>query len=175
MNVLVTGTPGAGKTTLVAYAHAQKDARFVDADEIRELCEWRDLETGKVLGLISEHKAVGGDDWYKKYGWYWKTDVLKQFLKDNPDAVLCGSAENIADCYKYFDKIFILEKTEEELISNLQSPHRINPFGKTPEQRKGFLNWQEYLLTEAKPYSSTIIQGNIIEDAYTSIVEHIKS
>lgn len=173
MKVLITGTPGSGKTSMVIYAHQQKDKRFFDTDEIIGLCEWREFETGKVLGLVTEHEAVSGDSWYKKYGWYWKTDFLVKFLQDHPDAVLCGSAENNAECYKYFDKIFILKKTEKELLSNLQSPDRTNPFGKTPEQRKNFLNWQNYLINEAKKYNPIILKGNDIKETYKKVYRSV--
>ena len=38
MKVLVTGTPGSGKTTLAEYAEKSGDRRFVDADELVGLC-----------------------------------------------------------------------------------------------------------------------------------------
>lgn len=176
MNILLTGTPGSGKTALVDYTKELGDKRFVDTDYVEGLCEWREFETGKVLGDVSDYKdaeKAGGDAWYKKYGWYWKLDFLKQFLAENPNSIICGSSENIVDSYKYFDKIFILKKTEEELISNLNSPSRVNPFGKTPEQRKGFLKWQDYLIDEARKYNPIIIKGNVIANSYKLLVKSI--
>ncbi len=173
MKILVTGTPGSGKTTLVEYANNQKDMLFFDTDSIAGLCEWKEFKSGKLLGLVTEHEATG-DEWYAKYGWYWNTNVLTKFLSSNPNAILCGSSENITDCYKYFDKIFLLRKTEEELLLNLQSPRRINPFGKTPQQRKNFLNWQRYLIKEAGKYKNTLLEGNDISLTYKSIKESIK-
>ncbi len=169
MSILVTGTPGSGKTTLVKYAKISGDIRFFDADEIIGLCEWREFDTGQVLGLVTDHKESGEDAWYKKYGWYWRLDFLTDFLTKNPDSILCGSSENIVDSYKYFDKIIILKKTEEELLTNLQNPERNNPFGKTAEQRKNFLKWQDYLIKEAENYSPIIIEGNNISNTYNSV------
>jgi len=173
MNVLVTGAPGSGKTSLVKGAHKQNDKQLFDTDEIPRLCEWREYTTGKILGLVTEYKATG-DEWYTKYGWYWNINILTQFLKNNPDAILCGSSENVVECYQYFDKIFLLKKTEQELLNNLASPERVNPFGKTPEQRKNFLNWQNHLIKGLEKYKHTILHGNEIRNSYSDIREQLK-
>jgi adenylate kinase family enzyme len=169
MSTLVTGTPGSGKTTLVAYAKKLDDKRFVDADEIAGLCEWQDFATGKVIGLVEKTTITSDDDWFKKHGWYWREDRLKEFLQANPEAIICGSAENIAGCYKLFDRIIVMQKTEADLLRNLQSPERLNPFGKTTKQRAGFMEWQDYLLKEAQPYSPIIATGNDITTTYQTI------
>jgi len=169
MNILVTGTPGSGKTSLVKYAQSVSDDRFIDADELEGLCEWREAKTGKVLGLASDYKGGEDDVWFSKHEWHWRMDFLKKLIKDNPDSIVCGSAENIVDSYKLFDKIYIMKKSEKELLSNLKNPGRSNPFGKTPEQRKGFIKWQNYLIKEAKKYNLIIIEGNKIDSIYNSI------
>lgn len=174
MKILATGTPGSGKTSLARYAHTQNDKRFFDTDEINGLCEWREFKSGKVLGLVTDHKATG-DSGYKKYGWYWNVDLLNNFLTSSPLAILSGSSENLAECYKYFDKIFLLKKTERELLDNLLSSDRKNPFGKTPEQRKNFMNWQNYLIKEVEKYPYTIIEGNNILNVYRIIHAYIES
>lgn len=175
MNILVTGTPGAGKTTLVKYAQERNDTRFFDADEMPGLCEWREFKTGKVLGLVSEHDQKSEDDWFKNNGWYWKRERLAEFIANNHNTAVCGSSENIAECYELFDKIVILNKSESELLQNLQSPERKNPFGKTTKQRQGFIEWQNYLISEAEKYQPVILDGNDIAKTYGQVARLLET
>jgi hypothetical protein len=145
----------------------------VDADEEVNLCEWRNLKTGKILGLTSEVTDIKDNNWYKANGWYWRLNYLKKLLEKTPSIILCGSSENVTSSYRYFDKIFILEKTSKELLNNLQSPDRKNPFGKTTQQRKNFINWQKYLIKESKNYNTTLITGNDIGKTYHKIISEI--
>jgi hypothetical protein len=173
MSILVTGTPGSGKSTLTKYASSVADAHFVDADEIPGLCEWRVFETGEVMGLVTDFIETGEDEWYRMFGWYWRADTLKAFIADRPEAILCGSAENTVEFYSLFDQIFILKKDEAELLANLASPDRNNPLGQTPDQRKNFMNWQSYLLDEASVFKPEIIKGNEISRTYDIIINKV--
>ena len=77
------------------------------------------------------------------------------------------------ECYGLFEQLFIFKKNENELANNLASPDRDNPFGKTPDQRKNFMNWQDYLINEAHEFSPVIIKGNDIKIAYQTIAEDV--
>lgn len=171
MKLLITGAPGCGKTTLVEYAKSLGDNRFYDADYIDGLCEWRSFETGEVIGSVSDFDINQNNDWYEKNGWYWNEDFLHNFLDEHTEVVMCGSSENMGDCYKLFDKIIFLKKTHEELESNLTNPDRENPFGKDPEHRKGIMKWQDFIIKMAQPYDSELLEGNQIEKSYRQILE----
>jgi energy-coupling factor transporter ATP-binding protein EcfA2 len=173
MSILITGTPGSGKTSLVKYANQLGGQRFIDADEVAELCEWRDLKTHKVLGLINEVDHIENDAWYKTNGWYWNETQLTKLLNTNKEMILCGSSENVVQCYEHFSKIIILKKNQHQLLGNLLSPERTNPFGKTTVQRVNFIRWQDYLIKESKAYSSYVIEGNDIKKSYKTICELI--
>lgn len=126
MHILVTGTPGSGKTTLVKYATQVFDKRFYDADELNGLCHWREIKTGQILGSVGQFSATG-DNWYQKYGWYWHEAILRNFLRQHPGCFVCGSAENIADCYRLFDHIIILRKNPRRARSQPQQSRPSQP------------------------------------------------
>lgn len=173
MKILVTGTPGSGKTTLANYALSLGNYRFKDADEVSDLCVWLRFADGKFVAKVEDIKAEPkNDEWYKNNGWYWDANKIRQLLNADEDLILCGSAENVTDFYDYFDKVFLLVKTSEEIESNINSKYRANPFGKTPAQRAGFMRWQDHLVKEADklPIKKVIyIKSNDIAEVFNSI------
>ena len=91
-------------------------------------------------------------------------------MAEHSGVVVCGSSENVTACYKLFDRLAIIRVTRDELLRNLASPERSNPFGKTTKQRAGFMEWQDFLISEAGMFSPVFIDGNAIEATYRKVV-----
>lgn len=175
MKVLVTGAPGTGKSFLVKYAYKQGYDNFFDTDEVKNLCEWRDYETGTVIGPVEFVNPKGGESWYQQNGWYWKKTKMNQLTASVDDPVVCGSADNVMDFYGFFDKIVLLYKSRKDIVSNLTQPGREQPNGKDPEHHERILKWQEKLLQTTRPFNPIIISENDVGAVFRKISDIIKA
>lgn len=169
MKLLITGTPGSGKTFLVQYAHEHAGRNYFDTDAVKGLCEWRDYKTGDVVGAIEDIEPTGGELWYKTNGWYWKKSRMDELAASVSNPVICGSADNVMDFYGYFDKIALLYKSREDIVSNLTQPGREQPNGKDPAHHDRILKWQDRLLETLKPHAPIIITDNDIRIVFHKV------
>ena len=169
MNILVTGAPGSGKTFLVNYARKNGQQIFIDTDDVEGLCEWRKYKTGELVGPVETVNPTGGEKWYKTNGWYWNEHKLKELIDKPGDCAVCGSADNIMDFYPLFDKIVLLYKNTDDLISNLMQPGREQPNGRDPAHHARLLKWQEHLLETSQKYHPVIIVDNNIGTIFEKI------
>ena len=162
MKTLITGAPGTGKTTLVEYARQHGSMNFFDTDKVSGLCEWREYATGKVIGDVEGVEPVGGEQWYRTNGWYWKQDKMNELLRSIPDPIVCGSADNVMDYYGAFDRIVLLHKSREDIVHNLTRPERDQANGKDPVHYDRILRWQEKLEESLKPFHADLVSDNTI-------------
>lgn len=175
MKVLVTGAPGTGKSFLVRYAHERGYDNFFDTDEVKNLCEWRDYETGTIIGPVESVNPTGGESWYQQNGWYWKKPKIDELLASSGNIVICGSADNVMEFYPIFDKIILLYKNREDIVSNLMQPGREQANGKDPEHHERIWKWQEKLLQTTAPFNPMIINENNVGTTLSKIADVISS
>ncbi len=175
MKILVTGAPGTGKTFLVQRAQDIGRDNFYDTDAVKGLCEWRNYATGKVIGPVEHVKPIGGEVWYETNGWYWIKSKMDELTAGVTNPVVCGSADNVMEFYDYFDRIILLYKSREDIVSNLMQPGREQQNGKDPRHHERILKWQNKLLETTKPHNPVIIKDNNIQSVFQKIDELIKS
>jgi len=172
MNILVIGAQGSGKTTLVNYAIKQGKVNYIDTDYVEGLNEWRNYQTGEVLGYVGE---VGSMDpkieknWHKLYGWYWEPSKLDEILSGRNNSIICGSADNAMEFYDKFDKIVLIYKAKEDLARNLFNLNSNQLSVKDLDQFNRYLCWQDRLLETTKPFNPTIIKDNNVEVIFEKV------
>jgi hypothetical protein len=66
--------------------------------------------------------------------------------------IICGGAANDLETGDLFDYIFYLVAPKEVILSNLMSPDRVNPYGKTEAQ-------QEFASTKIDQFYASIPLG----------------
>lgn len=123
MNILITGIPGSGKTSLCENLK-QKGYIAYDADE--DFGQWIHKKTGSKLYT---RPTDNREDYY----WIWRSDKIKKKLNHTTDSLVffCGFATNQSELYEDFDKIVVLDCDLETIKHRLTSRPN-NAFGKRP-------------------------------------------
>ena len=103
MKVLITGRSGTGKTTL-CNEFIRQGVRAIDSDRLDNFVGWYNVDT-KLPATVDYRKRIDKST----FGWLWHHDAMKQLVAKYSDLILCGSADNQLEFYKYFDKVYILD------------------------------------------------------------------
>src|SRR5258708_7680178 len=127
--IQITGPSGSGKSyfakelNLLGY-------NAVDADSIHDLGKFIN-KNGKEV----KYNHEGGINWLTNNIWVWDFPVLKKYLNDKQRIIIFGGATNEVKTSKVFDYVFYLKIPKDEILANLRSEDRTNPYGKTEAQQ----------------------------------------
>lgn len=124
---LITGSPGAGKTSLM-HELARRGYAAYSTDEVPGLTAHYDAATGKKLDF---HPPAPVD--YTKYAWNWDIDMLKKLLASSDQVFVGGITSNTLDNLDLFDKVFVPHPSLTELERRITTRTN-NDFGKHPDE-----------------------------------------
>lgn len=137
--IWVTGSPGAGKSSVCAALKAAGKAAF-DADW-EGFNFWADRTTGTVVDDPPDPVPPG---WLDRYAWRInrsRVEAIADHAATNP-VYLCGSVENERDVWDLFDFVICLVIDAQTLVQRL-SHRSTNSFGRHPEELRAALAWNE--------------------------------
>jgi dephospho-CoA kinase len=168
-NYLITGVAGTGKSTL-SQELTQLGCEAIDTDV--SYTHWVERATGKSFSSRPDK----GPGWADKYDWEWHTEAVNQLLQESSgDLFLCGVANNQADFYPLFQKIFLLTITPEAISERLTNRTN-NNFGKAPHDIEQTLIWQVQFDQALLQQGAVIIDASLAIPAIAQeILRHARS
>jgi hypothetical protein len=154
-HILITGSPGSGKTFLTKYFMSRGLPAF-DADAIPEFAVWRD-KNGKEV----QYEVGFPTSWYDEHSFLWDVEKLQDLLNHHNEIYLFGSSDNVFELSEYFDTCYFLMVPSHELEKRISDNMRENPygFGKKPEDIAAMLSWLPYFKENAKKHDFIEIDG----------------
>ncbi len=123
MKVLITGTPGSGKSTIVETIQ-ELGYRGVDLDNFPQAVRLEIAATGEPTEWPD-----GPVDW-NHYAWNMQEQGLKEVLDSDKDVFVAASANNQQKFYALFDRVFALSVDDATLEHQLKE-RDVHEFGQT--------------------------------------------
>ena len=114
MNVLITGSSGTGKSTVIKELK-RRGYTAIDGDEEPGLSRLEIQETGEPTDWPD-----GFVDW-SFYAWNLNETVLKQLLQKDETVFFGTISGNQADYYSLFEKIIVLTVSPEEHLRRMKT------------------------------------------------------
>lgn len=168
MSLLVTGRSGSGKTT--ACNELQKMGFLAyDADRVDGLSAWVDTKTN-LPTTVDYSRPIDK----RKVGWSWNKAVLRDFLSERDDLILCGSADNQLEFYPLFHKVIFLSLSAEEQVRRIKSRAE-HDYGKAPGMSEQIVREQAQLRVQSEQLGAIIMNAHRDPKAIAlAISKHIK-
>lgn len=159
---LVTGTAGTGKTTL---ERALKQRGYATKDIDQGFARWYDRQTMETC----KYRPDGGQEWLNAHTYRLNLPLIKAFLANDYDQPLfmLGHTGDIFEQRVLFDRVFLLEYPNDEIVRHRLSTRTENPYVKHPDELAKELSYyktfqDEFRVAGAISIDCTLPPANII-------------
>jgi hypothetical protein len=153
--VWVTGSPGAGKSTVCELLESRGELA-VDADS-EGYSQWCDRASGQV-DTEPPYPVPAG--WLDRFGWKISRPRVEALAARarGTTVFLCGSVENEVEVWDLFDLVICLVIDDQTLRDRLRG-RTTNAFGKHPEELAAALKWNPGNEASYRRFGARIIDG----------------
>lgn len=159
----VTGTPGSGKSTVLA----ELERRSYEAHDVDELAAFYHTETGRKTstGQTAEERTP---EWRNYHEWKVPVEKVDALQKQSTHKTifLCGVAANDSDFWNKFTRVFCLYVPPHELERRL-TDRPGSSFGKNPHELASALEWAGYAKQQYTDLGAVIIDATQPFEAVT--------
>lgn len=171
MNILITGSPGVGKTT-IGLLLKEKGYGFIDIDRTKNLKYWFNIKTRKRIDFQGKKDL----DWYELHDLNWDREVLKKILSEHKEKMVfvSGVTSNFTDDFDLFDKIFLLKSNINTLRNRRIGRRSKDSQIDMKEIEQDFEEHDEFQKNMIKHGSISIDAGQKPEVIVKTIIESIK-
>lgn len=165
--IYITGVSGTGKSIVAEELNKRGIVAF-DIDAVKDLCGWRDKETGEK----ADYYSGIGKDWIEAHKWLCDVEKLRELLKKDDTVVVLGLASNQDEYLNLFDRIFLLHCSEKTFLHRLNTREGEDEFARDSSEQEHILSW--YKDFEKKMIERGAIAISI-EDPLAIVVDKIQS
>jgi broad-specificity NMP kinase len=139
--IYITGAPGTGKSTILRELQS-RGYKAHGTDE-HGYSQWIGRKTGEVVVPPEDYDLHA---WYKDHEWTLNPEAIEKLRSetDKADEVvfLCGVAAGTEAVQHLFNQTIVLTANAATLKQRI-TDRKDNNFGKTPEELKIILEWQD--------------------------------